>query len=54
MSTQVIEACYHKNPCLSYAEYLLDKVKQGELRLDSHNRVHTICYLESYLAAQAG
>lgn len=54
MSTQVIEACYHKNPCISYAEYLLDKVKQGELRLDSNNRVHTICYLESYLAAQAG
>lgn len=49
MGMQVIEACYRRNDCISYPEYLIDKVKQGELRLDSDNRTHTIEYLESYL-----
>ena len=54
MGMQVLEACYRRNDCISYPEYLIDKVKQGELRLDSDNRTHTIEYLESYLNMKSG
>ena len=49
MSMQVIEACYYKKEIMPYPEYLKEKVKAGELRLDNNNRTHTIEYLNSYM-----
>jgi hypothetical protein len=46
---QVLHACYKKQPCISYAEYLLEKVRCGEMRLDSDLRVHSIEFLEGFL-----
>ena len=54
MGMQVIDACYRKHDSISYPEYIVDKVKQGELRLDCDQRTHTIEYLESYLNMKAG
>ena len=54
MGMQVIEACYNRREVISYPYYLIQKVKSGELRLDSDNRCHTIEYLSSYMQLKYG
>lgn len=50
MGLQVIAACYYKRDATPYPEYLIEKVKSGELRLDHNNRTHTIEYLDKWIA----